>query len=98
VPTNVPSFWALAQGIATELRAGTRILIHCAAGIGRTATLATCVLIALGVDEERACTLVLCAGSCPETASQRGVIAWCAQQVRDAHDQRQAQESTASLA
>jgi protein-tyrosine phosphatase len=83
VPTDVDSFWALACDIARDLRTGARVLIHCAAGIGRTGTLATSVLIALGMDEDSACAMVMCAGSCPETESQCGVVAWCAEQPKN---------------
>jgi len=70
VPDDPEAFWALAQRLAVALRAGDRILIHCAAGIGRTGMLATCVLLALGVGAEPAGAAVRAAGSRPETRLQ----------------------------
>jgi len=87
VPTDLDSFWALARDIARDLRTGMCVLIHCAAGIGRTGTLAASVLIALGMDEDNACAMVTCAGSRSETESQRGVIAWCAEQPKKPRQQ-----------
>lgn len=71
-------FVELATGISEELRSGEHVLIHCRMGIGRTGTLATCVLITLGVGEASALQLVRSAGSRPETAEQRELVAWYA--------------------
>ena len=78
VPDDREAFWSLASGIANQLRAGGRVLIHCGAGIGRTGTLAVCVLLALGKPRARAEQVVLAAGSHPETADQRQLVSWCA--------------------
>ena len=37
------------DGLAKRLRAGERLLVHCAAGIGRAGTTAVCILVRLGV-------------------------------------------------
>lgn len=37
------------DGLVARLRAGERLLVHCAAGIGRAGTTAVCILIRLGV-------------------------------------------------
>jgi protein-tyrosine phosphatase len=78
VPEDRDTFWRLAQRLATALQSGERVLIHCGAGIGRTGTLATCVLLALGMTTEHARAAVRAAGSSPETAAQQELIAWAA--------------------
>jgi len=60
---------------------GEHLLMHCAAGIGRTGTMATCVLMELGVSMPDALALVALhrpmAG--PEVGTQRDlVVAWAA--------------------
>jgi protein-tyrosine phosphatase len=74
----------MASDIADRLKAGGRVLIHCGAGIGRTGTLATCVLLALGDAYATAAWVVADAGSHPETAAQRELVSWCAARVRTA--------------
>jgi protein-tyrosine phosphatase len=78
VPEDRDSFWALAGNVAKQLRSGEAVLIHCAGGVGRTATLAICVLLALGEPASDARSVVSRAGSTVETASQREIISWCA--------------------
>jgi protein-tyrosine phosphatase len=82
VPANREAFWSLASGIANRLNEGRRVLIHCGAGLGRTGTLATCVLLALGVPQEEAARAVSAAGSHPENAEQRALVSWCANRSR----------------
>jgi rhodanese/phosphatase family protein len=78
VPGDPDAFWSLAQGIGLRLRAGGRVLVHCGAGIGRTGTLATCVLLALGQPIGEARRAVSAAGSRPETPAQHALVRWCA--------------------
>ena len=78
VPEDREAFWSLASEIARQVKAGNRILIHCGAGIGRTGTLATCVLLALGEPRAKAEQAVSSAGSHAETPEQRDLVAWCA--------------------
>lgn len=62
------------EQIAQGLRLGESVLLHCAAGIGRTGTVAACVLKSLGQDSEPALRQVRAAGSNPQSALQSGWI------------------------
>ncbi len=64
----------IAREVATRLQQGKRILIHCGAGIGRTGTVAICVLMALGLALEDATARVAAAKSGPETDEQRASV------------------------
>ena len=77
-PADREAFWALARRAATLLAAGETILVHCAAGIGRTGTLAVCVLLALGLSAAEARAAVRRAGSSPQTAAQEDIVHWAA--------------------
>lgn len=83
VPKDREGFWSLASRIAQRLRSGRRVLIHCGAGIGRTGTLAICVLLALGVSRREAEDAVSAAGSRPETPQQRDLVSWCTARSSD---------------
>jgi hypothetical protein len=80
-PDDREGFWALAGDVAKRLQSGESVLIHCAGGVGRTATLAISVLLALGEPASEARSMVSRAGSTVETASQSKLISWCASQV-----------------
>ena len=60
--------------IATGVLAGDSVLLHCAAGIGRTGTAAACLLKRLGLPTDQALRQVREAGSSPESALQSGLI------------------------
>ncbi len=77
-PSDREGFWTLAGNLAARLRSGEAILIHCAGGVGRTALMAICVLLALGRTADEARSMVSLAGSTVETAPQSSLIAWCA--------------------
>ena len=81
IPEDRDAFWALAREIAKRLQSGEVVLIHCAGSVGRTATLAVCVLLVLGVPVSDARSLVSRAGSTVETAPQTQLISWCASQA-----------------
>ncbi len=62
------------DAIAAGLRGGERTLLHCAAGIGRTGSVAACVLKRLGASTPQALQRVREAGSNPQSAAQSGLI------------------------
>ncbi len=83
-PRELEPFARFVLELTEALREGERLLLHCAAGVGRTGTVAACVLVALGLGLEEALDTVRRAGSFPETAEQREVIAWFAERQRQA--------------
>ena len=56
--------------------------MHCHAGIGRTGTFSTCVLLALGLSAAEADDAVREAGSQPEILAQRQLINWFRENMR----------------
>ncbi len=71
-----PLFKNFVAELATELISGAKVLIHCGAGIGRTGTVAACLLLELGVEAEQATRRVRNAGSRPEVPEQKELILW----------------------
>jgi protein-tyrosine phosphatase len=59
---------------ADRAQAGDSVLLHCAAGIGRTGTFAACLLKRLGCTQELALQRVRMAGANPQSALQSGLI------------------------
>lgn len=78
IPDDEAGLFALAARTAGELREGSKVFVHCAAGIGRTGTMAICILLALGLDATEATAIVAAAGSGPETEAQKALVARCA--------------------
>lgn len=76
LPEDTPGFRRSIQSLADGLRAGDAVLLHCAAGLGRTGTAAACVLKALGLDAQEALQRVRDAGSNPQNAEQSGLVHW----------------------
>ena len=70
------AFRVLVSELCAALERGTSIAIHCRAGIGRTGTLASCILKGLGHPSEDAMERVAAARgmSIPDTESQRQFI------------------------
>jgi protein-tyrosine phosphatase len=66
VPEDRHTFLSLVRRLRDSLREGERLLVHCSAGFGRSGTVATCVLVALGVEPDGAREAVRRAGSRPE--------------------------------
>lgn len=65
--------------LATRLQAGERILIHCSGGVGRSGSVAICVLLCLGLDQMEASIRVADAGSGLESPEQEVLIEFMAQ-------------------
>lgn len=76
VPDDAPAFRADIGCVADALRSGDAVMLHCAAGLGRTGTAAACVLKALGLASEDAMARVRAAGSNPQNALQSGLVGW----------------------
>lgn len=76
VPNDKEAFISLVNSITDRLRNGDRILIHCAGGIGRTATLAISVLIALGIEISTAQSIIRNAGAMMQSKVQKEFINW----------------------
>ena len=74
LPSDPPGFRAGIAQAADALLAGEAVMLHCAAGIGRTGTAAACVLKRLGLSTEDAMQRVRDAGSNPETGLQSGLV------------------------
>ena len=76
VPSDRAGFQREVEAIAAALQQGNAVLLHCAAGIGRTGSAAACVLKALGVETSDALKRVREAGSSPQNAVQAGFVEW----------------------
>jgi protein-tyrosine phosphatase len=74
LPPDLHEFHAGIAQAAQALRAGDAVLLHCAAGLGRTGSAAACVLKSLGLPAEEALQRVRDAGSNPQTAQQTGLV------------------------
>ena len=71
---QLDDYRAAIDDVAATVRSGGAVLLHCAAGIGRTGTSAACLLKRLGASTTMALQRVREAGSNPESALQQGLI------------------------
>jgi protein-tyrosine phosphatase len=74
VPADWGRFVEVLGAVKARLAAGKGVLVHCAAGIGRTGTMASAILISLGVDPLEASRRVGRAGSYAEDEAQVGFL------------------------
>lgn len=70
IPSDVPEFLEFMAHLAHSIQAGQNVLIHCAAGVGRTGLAAAGVLMQLGYPRQDAIAAVYEAGSRPEIGEQ----------------------------
>lgn len=70
VPSDASAFWVFVSDLAARLQRNEHLVIHCAAGVGRTGLAAIMTLRALGLPPEQAHEAVRQAGSEPETPEQ----------------------------
>jgi len=73
VPAVLDAFSGIVRLLAARISTGQGVAIHCRAGIGRSTTVAACILITLGVDAEVALDMIAEARGVevPETEAQR---------------------------
>lgn len=73
VPPSLESFANFVKILAGRISSGQGVAIHCRAGIGRSTTVAACVLIWLGLDADVALDMIAEARGVevPETEAQR---------------------------
>jgi protein-tyrosine phosphatase len=76
IPSSSPAVQELASGLANRLAAGEAVGIHCRGGVGRSAVIGACTLIAAGYDAESALDLISRARGVevPETEAQRRFV------------------------
>jgi len=79
VPASRNAALALVHQLEQALAAGERIAVHCRQGIGRSALLAACVLVAAGEEPETAFQHISAARGCavPETVEQQEWVKAC---------------------
>lgn len=71
IPEDTESFLNLARDAAEKLKTGSNVLVHCKGGVGRTGTMASCIVAALN----QPLALVTDAGGKAESNEQRELIA-----------------------
>ena len=76
VPENVHVFKRFVDQVATQVKEGKFVAIHCRAGIGRSSLMACSVLVRLGVARSQAWLLIWKARGCsvPDTIEQERFV------------------------
>lgn len=74
VTFQVPVFWKQAESVASRIRSGERVFVHCGAGFGRTGMFAVAVLMEMGYSYTDSLAEIRAVGSYPETAEQREFV------------------------
>jgi protein-tyrosine phosphatase len=66
----------LLDDLVARIERGEHLLMHCAAGIGRTGTIAACILVRLGMDIDAALALLreVRPGAGPEVGTQLDLV------------------------
>ncbi|WP_425145413.1 cyclin-dependent kinase inhibitor 3 family protein [Deinococcus sp.] len=54
IPSDPASFRTLVEEVYADLQAGTTVVVHCLGGLGRSGTLAACVLMRAGMNADSA--------------------------------------------
>jgi protein-tyrosine phosphatase len=80
VPDDRDAYLRLVKETACSIMGGESVLVHCAAGIGRTGMFAASVLLALGLKKPDALARVRAADSEPEITYQAALVDWVAEQ------------------
>ena len=73
IPDSYETVRVFVEGLSKDLLAGKAVMIHCFAGVGRSALLAACTLCVMGLTVNRAFELISRSRGCivPETILQR---------------------------
>ena len=74
MPTNVDDLDQMLDCLLERMHLGESLVIHCAAGHGRTGMVATLLLARMGLPLGDAIERIRRAGSAPDTMEQRGFL------------------------
>ena len=74
IPDDISGLVACVREVVEKLRRGRKMVVHCAAGCGRTGMVAIVLLLLSGIDFPKAREIVENAGSSPETEAQNTLL------------------------
>ncbi len=76
LPTSLDGAATLAETLARKINEGQKVAIHCRAGIGRSSTIAACVMLRLGYNADAAFRLIesVRGVAVPDTDEQRAWV------------------------